>query len=517
MPAIIDKLLRIGEGKILRQLETIAKAVNAIEDDFVKMSDAELQGMTQEFRDRLEKGETLDDLMPEAFAVVREASKRVIGQRHYDVQIMGGAALHLGNIAEMKTGEGKTLVSTLPAYLNALSGKGVHVVTVNDYLAKYHAEWMGRIHHFLGLTTGVILPDMRPDERRVAYAADITYGTNNELGFDYLRDNMADDLADCVQRGHNFAVVDEVDSILIDEARTPLIISGPTQDEVKWYAEFATIASLAAQGRRLRGRREEAHHLGPRARHHQGGGPPRHREPLRLGEHPAHLVPEQLHQGQGAVPQRQGVRRHGRRGADRRRAHRSHAVRSPLQRRAAPGHRGQGGRDRPRGIPDPRHRHPAELLPPLRQALRHDRYGADRGQRVRQDLQARRRPDPDQQADVTRRRGRPRLPHRGGEVRRRRRGHRRAQRAGPARPRRHRLGREVRAALGTAEEEGRPAHRPQRQGPRRRGQDRGHGRTQGRGHRGHQHGRSRHRHHARRFGGVPRRPGAAQAGPRADR
>ncbi|EON24711.1 MULTISPECIES: preprotein translocase subunit SecA [Nocardioides] len=243
MPAIIDKLLRIGEGKILRQLETIAKAVNAIEDDFVKMTDAELQAMTGEFKTRLEQGETLDDLMPEAFAVVREASKRVIGQRHYDVQVMGGAALHLGNIAEMKTGEGKTLVSTLPAYLNALSGKGVHVVTVNDYLAKYHAEWMGRIHHFLGLTTGVILPHMRPEERRVAYAADITYGTNNELGFDYLRDNMADDIDDCVQRGHNFAVVDEVDSILIDEARTPLIISGPTQDEVKWYAEFATIAS----------------------------------------------------------------------------------------------------------------------------------------------------------------------------------------------------------------------------------------------------------------------------------
>ena len=235
------KLLRIGEGKILRQLETIAKAVNAIEDDFVKMSDAELQGMTAEFKSRLEKGETLDDLMPEAFATVREASKRVIGQRHYDVQIMGGAALHLGNIAEMKTGEGKTLVATLPAYLNALNGKGVHVVTVNDYLAKYHAEWMGRIHHFLGLTTGVILPAMRPDERREAYACDITYGTNNELGFDYLRDNMASTIEDCVQRGHVFAVVDEVDSILIDEARTPLIISGPTQDEVRWYAEFAKI------------------------------------------------------------------------------------------------------------------------------------------------------------------------------------------------------------------------------------------------------------------------------------
>ncbi|MDP3892977.1 preprotein translocase subunit SecA [Nocardioides sp.] len=242
MPAIIDRLLRIGEGKILRQLEVVAKAVNAIEDDFVAMSDDELRAMTVEFKERLAQGETLDDLMPEAFATVREAAKRVIGQRHYDVQIMGGAALHQGNIAEMKTGEGKTLVATLPAYLNALSGKGVHVVTVNDYLAKYHAEWMGRIHHFLGLTTGVILPSMKPAERREAYNCDITYGTNNELGFDYLRDNMASSIEECVQRGHNFAVVDEVDSILIDEARTPLIISGPTQDEVRWYGEFAKIA-----------------------------------------------------------------------------------------------------------------------------------------------------------------------------------------------------------------------------------------------------------------------------------
>ncbi len=242
MPAILDKILRIGEGKILRQLEAVSKAVNAIEDDFVAMSDAELQGMTAEFKERLANGESLDDLMPEAFATVREAAKRVIGLRHFDVQIMGGAALHLGNIAEMKTGEGKTLVATLPSYLNALTGKGVHVVTVNDYLAKYHAEMMGRIHHFLGLTIGVILPEMRPDERRAAYACDITYGTNNELGFDYLRDNMAGSIEDCVQRSHSYAIVDEVDSILIDEARTPLIISGPTQDEVRWYDEFAKIS-----------------------------------------------------------------------------------------------------------------------------------------------------------------------------------------------------------------------------------------------------------------------------------
>ena len=243
MPVIIDKLLRLGEGKILRQLETIAKAVNAIEDDFVKMSDDELQAMTGELKERYAEGASLDDLMPEAFATVREASKRVTGMRPFDVQIMGGAALHLGNIAEMKTGEGKTLVAVLPSYLNAISGKGVHVVTVNDYLAKFQSEQMGRIHHFLGLTVGVILPEMRPSERREAYNCDITYATNNELGFDYLRDNMASSIDDCVQRGHNFAVVDEVDSILIDEARTPLIISGPTQDEVKWYGEFAKIAN----------------------------------------------------------------------------------------------------------------------------------------------------------------------------------------------------------------------------------------------------------------------------------
>ncbi|WP_235737947.1 preprotein translocase subunit SecA [Nocardioides alcanivorans] len=242
MPAFLDKILRIGEGKILKELEVIAKAVNLIEDDFVTMSDEELQGMTPEFKKRLADGETLDDILPEAFATVREASKRVLGQRHYDVQIMGGAALHRGNIAEMKTGEGKTLVATLPSYLNALAGEGVHVVTVNDYLAKFQSEMMGRIFHFLGMTTGVILPSMTPAQRREAYACDITYATNNELGFDYLRDNMASSLERCVQRGHGFAIVDEVDSILIDEARTPLIISGPTQDEVKWYAEFAKIA-----------------------------------------------------------------------------------------------------------------------------------------------------------------------------------------------------------------------------------------------------------------------------------
>jgi preprotein translocase subunit SecA len=239
---VLDKILRAGEGRIIRRLEGIARAVNEIEDEYVALTDAELRALTDEYRQRYQGGESLDDLLPEAFATVREAARRTLGQRHYDVQLMGGAALHMGNIAEMRTGEGKTLVSTLPAYLNAISGKGVHVVTVNDYLAERDAEWMGRVHRFLGLEVGVILANMTPEQRRAAYAADITYGTNNEFGFDYLRDNMAWSRAEMVQRGHNFAVVDEVDSILIDEARTPLIISGPADQATHWYAEFARLA-----------------------------------------------------------------------------------------------------------------------------------------------------------------------------------------------------------------------------------------------------------------------------------
>ena len=248
MPAIIDKVLRAGEGKILRRLQRIAEQVNSIEEDYEALSDAELRALTEEFKERHAEGEALDDLMPEAFAAVREAAKRTLGQRHFDVQIMGGGALHLGNIAEMKTGEGKTITGVLAAYLNALSGQGVHVVTVNDYLAKRDAEWMGRIHRFLGLEVGVILAEMEPDERRKQYAADITYGTNNEFGFDYLRDNMAWGQDECVQRGHHYAIVDEVDSILIDEARTPLIISGPADQNSVWYAEFAKIVPRLRRG-----------------------------------------------------------------------------------------------------------------------------------------------------------------------------------------------------------------------------------------------------------------------------
>ncbi len=246
--SLLDKILRAGEGRLLKKLVSISAQVNALEDDFVDLSDADLRAKTDEYKARFADGETLDDLLPEAFATVREAAKRTLGQRHYDVQVMGGAALHLGNIAEMKTGEGKTLVATLPAYLNALSGEGVHVVTVNDYLAERDSEWMGRVHRFLGLSVGVILAHMTPPERREAYGCDITYGTNNEFGFDYLRDNMAWSIEERVQRKHNFAVVDETDSILIDEARTPLIISGPADAATKWYNEFARLVPRLKRG-----------------------------------------------------------------------------------------------------------------------------------------------------------------------------------------------------------------------------------------------------------------------------
>ena len=242
MVDIVDKALRMGEGRQIKKLEGVAKAVNALEDEISALSDEELKGQTAKFKQQLENGKSLDEMMPEAFATVREASKRVLGQRHFDVQLMGGAALHWGNIAEMKTGEGKTLVATLPSYLNALEGKGVHVVTVNDYLASYQSEIMGRIYRFLGMSVGCIITDQKPPERRKQYNADITYGTNNEFGFDYLRDNMAWEKSDLVQRGHHYAIVDEVDSILIDEARTPLIISGPAEGDVtRWYREFAKL------------------------------------------------------------------------------------------------------------------------------------------------------------------------------------------------------------------------------------------------------------------------------------
>jgi preprotein translocase subunit SecA len=240
--SVFAKVLRAGEGKKIRRLQELVPLINELEDETEGLSDDALKHRTVEFRERLDRGESLDDVLVESFAVVREAARRVIGQRHFDVQLMGGMALHFGWIAEMKTGEGKTLVSTLPVYLNGLLGEGVHVVTVNDYLAARDAEWMGQIHRWLGLTVGLIVPTVEdPQLRRDAYACDVTYGTNTEFGFDYLRDNMSRSQANMVQRGHDFAIVDEVDSILIDEARTPLIISGPSNESARLYYQFAGI------------------------------------------------------------------------------------------------------------------------------------------------------------------------------------------------------------------------------------------------------------------------------------
>src|SRR5689334_2494380 len=239
--ALARQIFGSANDRFIKGLGKSVQAINALEPELQKLSESELAARTQTLRERLEKGETLDDVLPDAFASVREAAKRTLGQRHFDVQLIGGIVLHEGKIAEMKTGEGKTLVATLPVYLNALEGKGVHVVTVNDYLARRDSEWMGQIYNFLGLSVGVIVHGLTDEERRVAYSADVTYGTNNEFGFDYLRDNMKYNLDQMTQRGHNFAIVDEVDSILVDEARTPLIISGPTEDQSEFYRKVDSL------------------------------------------------------------------------------------------------------------------------------------------------------------------------------------------------------------------------------------------------------------------------------------
>src|SRR5215470_2846273 len=250
---ILAKVVGTQNERELKKLRPLVAEINAIEPSIQPLSDEQLRGKTVEFKQRLASGETLNDLLPEAFAVVREVGRRVLNMRHFDVQLIGGAVLHQGKIAEMKTGEGKTLVATLPAYLNALEGKGVHVVTVNDYLARRDSEWMGRLYRFLGMSVGVIQHELTDQQRQVAYGADITYGTNNEFGFDYLRDNMKFDLASMVQRGHRYAIVDEVDSILIDEARTPLIISGPAEESTDLYYEVDRIIPRLKAGAVVRG------------------------------------------------------------------------------------------------------------------------------------------------------------------------------------------------------------------------------------------------------------------------
>src|SRR3981189_1082578 len=254
LQTFLAKVIGTQNERDLKKIRPVVEQVSALEPAVESLTDAELRAKTTEFRERLAKGETPDDLLPEAFAVVREAGRRVLNMRHFDVQLIGGTVLHKGKIAEMKTGEGKTLVATLPTYLNALAGKGVHVVTVNDCLARRDSEWMGRLYKFLGLQVGVIVHDLDDQERKDAYNADITYGTNTEFGFDYLRDNMKFRIEDCVQRPHHFAIVDEVDSILIDEARTPLIISGPSEESTDKYYRINQIIPKLVRGEVIDGK-----------------------------------------------------------------------------------------------------------------------------------------------------------------------------------------------------------------------------------------------------------------------
>ena len=452
---IIDKALAKVFGtaneRELKRLSPAVTEINALEPSIASLSDDQLRAKTGEFRARLANGETLDDLLPEAFAVVREAGRRTLNMRHFDVQLIGGMVLHRGKIAEMKTGEGKTLVATLPAYLNALAGQGVHVVTVNDYLARRDSEWMGRIYRFLGMSVGVIQHDLNDAERQVAYAADITYGTNNEFGFDYLRDNMKYELAHYVQRGHNFAIVDEVDSILIDEARTPLIISGPAEESTELYYEVDAIVPRLSKGATTRGDvkaedREELEKTGDyivdekhKTVNLTESGMAKaekllaHRlEPgtdglVRPGEHESPSPREPGAARPHAVPPRRGIHGEGRRRRDRGRVHRTADAGPALERRAPPGGGSQGTQHQPPGSqdrarePDARHRHVPELLPQVQEAVGHDRHGGHRGAGVRQHLQARRDGHPDQPRHAAQGRTRQRLPHREREIRRHRR------------------------------------------------------------------------------------------------
>ena len=389
---LFTKIFGTYSERELKSIYPIVDKIEAMEDEYRKLSNAELQAKTEEFKARLAAGETLDDILPEAFATVREAADRVLGLRPYRVQLIGGVVLHQGRIAEMKTGEGKTLVATLPAYLNALAGKGVHIVTVNDYLAKRDSEWMGKVHRFLGLKVGLIVHGLDKQQRQEAYQADITYGTNNEMGFDYLRDNMAIYANEQVQRGHNFAIVDEVDSILIDEARTPLIISGQGDKSTQLYDmaemfaarlkkyvvaetddkaeedtsidadyvvdEKARTVTLTARGI---AKAEEFFHL----------------ENLSDPENStiAHHI-------------NQAIKAHGimKRDVDYVVKDGEIVIRRPVFRGSAPGHRGQGARLRPAGEQDPGHHHLPELFSPVQQALRHDRYRPHRGGGVRHHL-----------------------------------------------------------------------------------------------------------------------------------
>jgi preprotein translocase subunit SecA len=394
------KVFGTPNDRKVKAARPIVEKINALEPEFQAMDDAALKAKTAELADRAKGGESLDDLLPEAFANCREAARRALGLRAFDVQLLGGIFMHRGNIAEMKTGEGKTLVATFPAYLNALTGKGVHIVTVNDYLAKRDAEWMSKVYGALGMTTGVVYPQQPQDEKMAAYRCDITYATNNELGFDYLRDNMKSDLKDMFQRKHNYAIVDEVDSILIDEARTPLIISGPSQDRSDLYTAIDKL---------IPGLTEEMYTKDEKAR--QVTFTDEGNEHLEQELHRRDLLPE----GQSLYdPESTTIIHHVNQAL---RAHKmfqrdkDYIVRNNevvlideftgrmMAGRSAPGDRGEGGRADPARERDAGAGDLPELLPAVRKAGRDDRHGGDRSRRIPRDLFPRGGRGADEQAD----------------------------------------------------------------------------------------------------------------------
>ena len=434
LAAIARRIFGSANDRRVKRYQPKVDAINALEPQMKALSDEQLKAKTAEFKAELAKGQTLDDLLVPAFAVVREAAVRALGMRHFDVQLIGGMVLNERAIAEMKTGEGKTLVATLPVYLNALTGKGVHVVTVNDYLARRDSKWMGQIYEFLGLSVGIIVHGLNDEERKASYACDVTYGTNNEFGFDYLRDNMKYSRAQMAQRGHAYAIVDEVDSILVDEARTPLIISGPTEDRSGLYVKIDEIIKYRRR-RRLRARREaargdlhrpgrrEAESAAARGRPAQGRSG-RGRHPLPRRERRGGAPPQLGAPRPQDVRKGQGLHRPQRRSRHHRRVHRPHDAGPALFRGPAPGAGGQGTRQDPAREPDAGLDHLPELLPPLQEARRHDRHGRDRGGGIRRHLRPRGRHHPDQRQRHPQGRRRRDVPHRGRKVRRDRVGHR---------------------------------------------------------------------------------------------
>ena len=465
---ILDRALRMGEGKKFKEFQKRVAKINDFEPELELDSDEELQQRADELSERAKEGDDLDELLPESFALTREAARRSLGQRHFDVQLIGGMVLHDGSIAEMRTGEGKTLTATLPAVLNALAGTGVHVVTVNDYLARRDAEWMRPVYEALGLTVGILQAGEQDEAKHAAYAADITYGTNSEFGFDYLRDNLAITVEDKYQRGHGYAIVDEVDNILIDEARTPLIISGQPEQAADLYYKFAKLAPRLEAGKKPEGPEAKSKDYvadfdyEPDEKHktvaitergvEKAGEVPRHREHVPRRARQPRQPPDPVAQGGVALQARRGLRGDRRRGEDHRRVHRPHPRGPALVRGPPPGDRGEGGRRDPGGEPDRRDDHLPELLPQVRQARGHDRHGPHRGHRVHEDLRAAGGRGAHQPADGPQGPQRPGLQDQGRQVAGRRARDPGAPRQGPAGARRHDLGGGLGAPVRAAEE-----------------------------------------------------------------